>query len=69
MNKYLSLWKYIQNEDREILKLNFSEIEQISGIPIDHSFLTYKKQLEEYGFRVDKISMKEKTVIFRKITG
>ena len=44
--------------------VSFDEIESIAGIPIDHSFLRYKKELLEYGFRVEKISMKEKTVAF-----
>ena len=36
------------------------------GTPIDHSFLTYKKELIEYGYKVGKISMKEQTVEFIK---
>lgn len=47
-------------------KLTFAEIEQIAGFPIDHSFLTYKKELLKYGYRVGKISMKEQTVLFEK---
>ncbi len=39
----------------------------ILGFAIDHSFLTYKKELKEYGYEVSKISMKRKTVIFNKI--
>ena len=35
-------------------------------LPIDHSFLTYKKELIEYGYKVGKISMKEQTVEFMK---
>ena len=34
---------------------------------MDHSFLTYKKELKEYGYEVRKISMKEQTVTFDKI--
>ncbi len=34
---------------------------------IDHSFLTFKKELEAYGFKIGKISMKEKTVNVEKI--
>ena len=30
---------------------------------IDHSFLTYKKELLEYGYEVAKISIKEKYVL------
>jgi hypothetical protein len=36
----------------------------IAGIPIDHSLLPYENELLEYGFRVEIISMKEKTVAF-----
>ena len=48
-------------------KLTFEEIKNISGQPIAHSFLKYKKELIEYGYQVGKISMKEQTVIFNKI--
>lgn len=37
-----------------------------AGIPIDHSFLNYKKELQNYGFKVGKISLKEQTVTFGK---
>ena len=37
------------------------------GFEIDHSFLAYKKELKEYGYEAGKISMKEKTVTFRKV--
>lgn len=36
-------------------------------MPIDHAFLTYKKELAAYGYRVEKISMKAKTVAFRRV--
>ena len=48
-------------------KLTFDEIADVSGVPIDHSFLKYKKELLEYGYQVGKISMKEQTVIFSKV--
>ena len=57
------------NINEQIFKLTFDEIRDIVGIPIDHSFLKYKKEAEGYGYRVGKISMKEKTVIFDKIDG
>ena len=47
--------------------MTFEEIRDIAGIPIDHSFLKYKKELIDYGYEVEKISMKEQTVIFNKI--
>ena len=48
-------------------KLTFEEIQEIAGIPIDHSFLNYKKELKDYGYQVGKISMKEQTVIFNRV--
>lgn len=47
--------------------MTFEEIQEIAGVPIDHSFLRYKKELMEYGYQVGKISMKEQTVIFHKM--
>lgn len=67
MSKYNSLWKYVQKNESSSFKLTFEEIQNIAGIPIDHSFLKYKKELTEYGWQVGKISMKEQTVIFNKI--
>lgn len=48
-------------------KLTFSEIENIAGVPIDHSFLTFKKELLQYCFKVAKISIREQTVDFEKV--
>lgn len=64
MSKYNALWEYVQKNGSPSFKLTFGEIGAIAGIPLDHSFLTYKKELAEYGYQVGKISMKEKTVIF-----
>ncbi len=66
MSKYNALWEYVKNDGRQSFKLTFAQIQDIAGIPIDHSFLTYKKELAEYGYQVGKISMKEQTVIFAK---
>ena len=68
MSKYDSLWKYIKENGTDSFKLTYSEIEKIVGLPIDHSFLTYKKELLEYGYKVNKISLKEQTVAFMKIS-
>ncbi len=67
MSKYNSLWEYVQKSGSQSFKLTFEEIQGIAGIPIDHSFLKYKKELTEYGYQVGKISMKEQTVIFNKL--
>ena len=66
MSKYDSLWKWINENKTDNFKLTYAEIENIAGVPIDHSFLTFKKELLQYGFRVGKIAMKEKTVTFEK---
>lgn len=67
MSKYEPLWKWIKENGNDSFKLSFAEIESIAGAPLDHSFLKFKKELTEYGFEVYKISMKEQTVMFRKI--
>ena len=67
MSKYSALWEYVQKNGSQALKLTFEEIQDIAGIPIDHSFLKYKKELTEYGYQVGKISMKNETVLFTKV--
>lgn len=67
MSKYNALWDWIKVNGTDCFKLTYAEIEEIAGIPIDHSFLKYKKELVEYGYQIGKISMKEKTVAFEKI--
>lgn len=66
MGKYDSLWKYIGKCGEPEITLTYNDIEKICGVPIDHSFLTYKKELDSYGYRAEKISMKDKTVRFVK---
>ena len=67
MSKYQALWEYVQQDGSPSLLLTFDEIQNIAGIPIDHAFLTYKKELTAYGYQVGKISMKAQTVLFRKL--
>ncbi len=67
MSKYNALWEYVQKNGSQSFELTFEEIKNIAGVPIDHSFLTYKKELAEYGYQVGKIAMKEQTVVFSKI--
>ena len=66
MSKYQKLWEYIKEQSSDTLKLTYDEIETIASFPLDHSFLTYKKELLEYGWQVKKIHMKEKSVEFIK---
>ncbi len=67
MDKYSELWEYVRAKNRLSLELSFEQILEIAKIPIDHSFLTSKKQLLSYGFRVEKISIREQKVIFKKV--
>ncbi len=67
MSKYDTLWKWINENKTNDFKLTYTEIENIAGVPIDHSFLTFKRELLQYGFKVGKISMKEQTVDFEKV--
>lgn len=79
MSKYEPLWKYVKVKGPALIKnaqksgeaatfkLSYEEIEKVLGFPIDHSFLTYKKELLDFGYKVGKISMKEKFVMFEKV--
>jgi len=67
MSKYEPLWKYLQNDKNNLIILSFEEIKNILGFKIDHSFLNYKKESEVYGYKVNKISLKEKKVEFIKL--
>lgn len=67
MSKYNPLWNYIVTNNKNNYKLTFDEINNILGFPLDHSFLTYKKELLNYNYEVSKISIKEKNIIINKL--
>ena len=67
MSKYDLLWRRLRDGGKVSVKLTFDEIENIAGVPVDHSFLKYKKELVPYGYEVGKISLKDKTVTFNKL--
>lgn len=67
MSKYDLLWKYVSQQDTPSFSLTFAEMERISGVPLDHSFLTCKRELIAYGYQVGKISMKQQKVEFRRL--
>ena len=67
MSKYDGLWKWIAENGQDQFKLTYAQIEELAGVPIDHSFLKFKKELIDYGYQVGKISMKEETVTFEKV--
>ena len=66
MSKYSELWKYVSEKEADGFSLSFDEIERIAGVPLDHSFLNYKKELSDYGLKVKKISIKNRLVIFSR---
>ena len=59
MDKYSKLWEFFIGKNDEEIKLSFEEIQNIAWVEIDHSFLIYKKNLEKYWYKVEKISQKE----------
>ncbi len=69
MSKYQPLWEYLLKTGDSSLSLSFEEIRQITGVPLDHSFLQYKKELLNYGWQVEKISLKNQTVKFQRRRG
>ena len=67
MSKYESLWKFLAENGNDCSRLSFEQIKEILGFSIDHSFLNYKREAEQYGYKVHKISLKEKWVYFERI--
>lgn len=68
MSKYERLLLYLKDNNLDEYKMSFEEINNILGFSIDHSFLKYKKECLNYGYQVIKISLKEKFVLFRKVS-
>lgn len=67
MSKYEPLWKYLKNKNETVLTMSFEEIGAILDFELDHSFLAYKKEASQFGYEVEKISLKNRIVVFRKI--
>lgn len=67
MSKYQPLWEYISSLNEDNTVLSFDKAEAILGFAVDHSFLTYKKELSAFGYCAGKISMKERTIHFNRV--
>lgn len=71
MSKYNDLWIYIdlifKQKSKEKIELSFNQIKDAIGFEIDHSFLNYKKELLDYGYKVEKIKLKDKKIVFSKL--
>ena len=67
MSKYEKLWNFVKISNKNEIKISFEQVKNICGFEIDHSFLNCKKELKDFGYEVAKISLKDKTILFRKI--
>ena len=67
MSKFTPLWEYVAGQQGSKLLLPFVQVEEICGLPIDHSLLNAKKELLAYGWQVKKISLKQQTVALEKL--
>ena len=67
MSKYEPLWRFLECDGSEKFQLSFDRIEEILGFPIDHSFLRYTQEAEQYGYRVERISLKQKWIAISRI--
>lgn len=67
MSKYNPLWEHVAKAPGPSLQMSFEELEAAAGVPLDHSFLSYKKELAAYGWQVGKISRKARTVAFQRL--
>ena len=66
MSKYEPLWNYVKKHNKDEYKLSFDEVKEITGFDFDHAFLTYKKELLDYGYEFKKLSLKERWVCIVK---
>lgn len=67
MSKYDPLWNHISLLESDSVTMSFDDVESVLGFPIDHSFLTFKKELLVHGWEVGRISMKNRTVDFHRV--
>lgn len=67
MSKYEPLWRFLSGDGSGCIQFSFGRIDEILGFPIDHSFLHYKLEAEKYGYRVERISLKQKWIAISRI--
>ncbi len=71
MSKYDILWQKIKeifdSQKVSVLTLTFAEIEILGNVKIDHSLLSCKKDLVLFGVEIQKISLKNKEITFKKL--
>ena len=59
MSKYEPLWRFLSGDGSGCIQFSFERIEEILGFSLDHSFLRYKQEAEQYGYRVRKFRSKK----------
>ena len=57
MSKYDPLWKYVKENNKDEYKLSFDEVKKIVGFDFDHAFLSFKKELLDYGYEFKKLDL------------
>ncbi len=67
MDKYSKLWERFDGKIEAKITLSFDEIKNIAWVDVDHSFLKFKKNLENHGYTLEKILQKERLMVFRKL--
>lgn len=67
MSKYQPLWQHLKDTDPGDTTMTFDQIAAVLGFPIDHAFLTFKKEAPAFGYQVGKISLKAQQVVFTKL--
>lgn len=67
MSKYQQLWEKIAACGQDQLTLSFDQVKEWGGVPLDHSFLNYKKELLDYGYEVVHIYLKKRSILIKKV--
>ena len=68
MSKYQRLWEKIAASGEDELTLSFDQVKDWAGVPLDHSFLNYKKELLNYGYQVDHVYLKKRSILIKKLS-
>lgn len=68
MSKYDLLWQAVRQSEADTLTLTLEEAARLAGVPIDHSFLTFKRELSAYGYSVKRVSLKAQTLTFERLS-
>lgn len=68
MSKYKPLWEFIAACPEQTLTLSFDRVAKITGFAFDHAFLSFKKELADYGWRFVRLSLNSRWVSFERLS-